>query len=166
MRSRAVRGSVWPTPNTIGDGKLPCNQAVTLTRDGCLPHPRRLTRRRSATYHWGLRTPLEWAAGLPLHNKVLLGLATTVFVVELVFRRVAPKSAAYRKWTAAFQFIGSIWTGLILSIVYFTTVSIIGIAMRLLGKDPLDRSLAQEPSFWRAHEPNPLGPVAASRHQF
>lgn len=97
---------------------------------------------------------------------MLLGLATTVLVVELVFRRMAPHSAAYRKWTSAFQFIGSIWTGVILSIVYFTTVSVIGIAMRLLGKDPLDRTLAPEPSFWRAHDPNPLGPVAAARHQF
>jgi hypothetical protein len=38
--------------------------------------------------------------------------------------------------------------------------------MRLFGKDPLDRSLRPEPSFWRPHEPNPLGPSAAARHQF
>ena len=97
---------------------------------------------------------------------MLLTLATTVLVVELLFRRLAPHSAAYRKWQAAFVFIGKIWTGVILSIVYFTTVSIIGIAMRLLRKDPLDRTLRAEPSFWRAHEPNPLGPAAAVRHQF
>jgi hypothetical protein len=108
----------------------------------------------------------SWAAGLPLHNKVLLVLATTVLVVELLFRRVAPHSPAYRKWTAAFQFVGSVWTAIILSIVYFASVSIVGIAMRLLGKDPLDRSLRDEPTFWRTHEPNPLGPRAAARHQF
>ena len=108
----------------------------------------------------------SWATRLPLHNKVLLGLATTVLVVELVFRRVAPRSAAYRKWTAAFRFVGSIWTAVILSMVYFLSVSVIGLAMRLLGKDPLDRSLRDEPTFWRAHEPNPLGPRAAARHQF
>jgi hypothetical protein len=113
-----------------------------------------------------LPNPLSWAAGLPLHNKVLLGLATTVLVVELIFRRVAPRSAAYRKWTAAFVVIGSVWTAIILAIVYFASVSIVGIAMRVLGKDPLDRGLRAEPSFWRAHEPNPLGPRAASRHQF
>ena len=38
--------------------------------------------------------------------------------------------------------------------------------MRLLGKDPLDRRLKPEPTFWRRHEPNPLGPEAAARHQF
>ena len=109
---------------------------------------------------------VAWAHGLPTHTRILLTLATTVFVVELIFRRVAPRSAAYRKWTAAFVVIGSIWTAIILSIVYFASVSIVGIAMRLLGKDPLDRGLRPEPSFWRAHEPNPLGPRAASRHQF
>ena len=108
----------------------------------------------------------SWAAGLPLHTKVLLDLATTVLVIELVFRRVAPRSAAYRKWTAAFVVIGSVWTAIILSIVYFVSVSIVGIGMRLLGKDPLDRGLKAEPTFWRMHEPNPLGPRAASRHQF
>jgi len=38
--------------------------------------------------------------------------------------------------------------------------------MRLFGKDPLDRKLKAEPTFWREHEPNPLGPAAAVRHQF
>jgi hypothetical protein len=107
-----------------------------------------------------------WALGLPTHTRILLTLATTVLLVELAFRRFAPRSAAYRKWTAAFVVIGSIWTAVILSIVYFASVSIVGIGMKLLGKDPLDRGLAPEPSFWRNHEPNPLGPRAASRHQF
>jgi hypothetical protein len=108
----------------------------------------------------------SWAAGLPLHNKILLTLATCVLLGELAFRRFAPRSDAYRKWTAAFQFVGSIWTAVILSLVYFLSVSVIGLLMRLLGKDPLDRSLRAEPSFWRTHEPNPLGPRAAARHQF
>lgn len=105
-------------------------------------------------------------AALPLHTKVLLGVATTVLVVELLFRRFAPESAAYRRWTAGVRKVGEVWTAVILSIVYFTTVAVVGIAMRLLGKDPLDRSLADEPTFWRPHEPNPLGPAQATRHQF
>ena len=109
---------------------------------------------------------VAWAFGLPTHTRILLTLATTVLLVELAFRRFAPRSAAYRKWTAAFVVVGSIWTAIILSIVYFVSVSVVGIAMRLLGKDPLDRTLRPEPTFWRTHEPNPLGPRAASRHQF
>jgi hypothetical protein len=38
--------------------------------------------------------------------------------------------------------------------------------MRLMGRDPLDRTLAPEPTWWRRHDPNPLGPQAAARHQF
>ena len=109
---------------------------------------------------------VAWAFGLPTHTRILLTLATTVLLVELAFRRFAPRSAAYRKWTAAFVVVGSIWTAIILSIVYFVSVSVVGIGMRLLGKDPLDRGLKPEPTFWRTHEPNPLGPRAASRHQF
>ena len=105
-------------------------------------------------------------AALPLHTKVLFGIATTVLVVELLFRALAPKSAAYRRWTAAVEKVGMVWTAVLLSLVYFTTLAVIGIAMRALGKDPLDRSLRDEPTFWRPHEPNPLGPVAAARHQF
>jgi hypothetical protein len=97
---------------------------------------------------------------------VLLTLATTVFLVELAFRRIAPGSAAYRRWTAAFKAVGQVWTAVILCIVYFVSVAFVSVLMKLLGKDPLDRSLDTEPSFWRRHEPNPLGPMAAARHQF
>jgi hypothetical protein len=127
---------------------------------------RQFDRFMADAYHRGLPNPLSWAAGLPPHTKVLLGLATTVLVVEILFRRFAPGSAAYRKWTAAFVVIGSIWTAVILSIVYFVSVSVVGIGMKLFGKDPLDRGLAPEASFWRDHEPNPLGPRASTRHQF
>jgi hypothetical protein len=106
-----------------------------------------------------------WFAGLSLRGK-LLAFATVVVLVELGLRRFAPKSKAYARWTGFFQGIGSVWTALILSIVYLLSVGPIGLVMRLFGHDPLDRRLAPEPSFWRAHEPNPLGPERAVRHQF
>ncbi len=108
----------------------------------------------------------HWFAALPVHKQVLLALAFSVFFAELAFRRFAPKSALYRKWTAGFQAVGHFWTAIILSIVYFGTVSVISVFQRAFGTDPLDRTLAPEPSFWRPHEPNPLGPIAAARHQF
>jgi len=107
----------------------------------------------------------DWFAGLSLRYKVL-SFATIVVLVELGFRRLGPKSRAYARWTRFFQGIGSVWTAVLLSIVYLLSVGPIGIVMRLLGKDPLDRGLAPEPSFWRAHDPNPLGPERAARHQF
>jgi Saxitoxin biosynthesis operon protein SxtJ len=104
-------------------------------------------------------------AGLPLRWKVL-AFATVVVLVELAFRRFAPRSGAYKRWTAVFEGIGKVWTGVLLAVIYLVSVGPIGLVMRLAGKDPLDRALAPESTFWRTHEPNPLGPGAAVRHQF
>ena len=105
-------------------------------------------------------------AALPPHTRFLLALATTVFVIELVLRRFARESAFYRRWTHVFVTIGHFWTAIILGIIYFLTVSVISLLMKLFAPDLLDRGLAAEPTFWRPHEPNPLGPEAAARHQF
>ena len=110
-------------------------------------------------------TALAWTAGLVWRHK-LLAFATLVVLVELMFRRFAPKSRLYGRWTAFFKAVGSVWTAVLLGFIYVLSVGPIGVVMRLLGKDPLDRSLAREASFWRAHQPNPLGPEQAARHQF
>lgn len=109
---------------------------------------------------------LNWFARRSPFQKGLLGFATTVFLIELLLRRVARDTKLYAGWTKFFQAIGKVWTAVILSVVYVGSVGIIGVIMRLLGKDPLDRTLAPEPTFWRAHEPNPLGAERAARHQF
>jgi hypothetical protein len=103
--------------------------------------------------------------GLPVRWKVL-AFASLVVVIEVAFRRVAPDSRGYELWTRFFQGIGKVWTAVILSVVYFVSVSLVGLGLRLVRRDPLDRSLAREPSFWRSHDKNPLGAVAAARHQF
>lgn len=108
----------------------------------------------------------QWFAALPPHKQGLLLLACSVLVVELAFRRFAPRSRAYAKWTGFFLAVGHIWSVVILTVIYLLSVGPVSAGMRLFGKDPLDRSLAPEPTFWRSHEPNPLGPQAAARHQF
>jgi hypothetical protein len=108
----------------------------------------------------------EHLLALSTFKKGLLTFATSVFLIEVIFRRVAPASKAYAAWTKFFQGIGKVWTAVILSVVYVFSVGLIGVFMKIFGRDPLDRSLAAEPSFWRKHEPNPLGPAAAVRHQF
>jgi hypothetical protein len=108
---------------------------------------------------------LAWLVDLPLRWKIL-AFATTVVLIELAFRRLAPRSRAYAVWTRFFQGLGTVWTAVILAIVYVFSVGPVGLVMRLAGRDPLDRRLMPEPSFWRAHEPNPLGPERAARHQF
>jgi membrane-associated protease RseP (regulator of RpoE activity) len=108
---------------------------------------------------------LGWFGDLPLRIE-LLALATLVVLVELGLRRFAPKSGAYRRWTGFFQAIGSLWTAILLAIVYVLSVGPVGLVMRLMGNDPLDRRLTPEVSFWRAHEPSPLGTERAALHQF
>jgi len=112
-----------------------------------------------------LQAAVGWFFDLPLRYKVL-AFATAVVLVELAFRRLAPRSRAYGRWTGFFQGIGRVWTAVLLAIVYVFSVGPVGLVMRLIGHDPLDRRLVPEPSFWRAHEPNPLGPERAARHQF
>jgi hypothetical protein len=118
------------------------------------------------TVHDVLARMAHWFAGLPTYKQVLLAVATTMFVVELILRRFAAGTPLYKKWTALFEGIGAFWSAIILSLVYFVSVAGIWVFVKLLGKDLLDRRLTKEPSFWRVHEPNPLGPMAASRHQF
>ena len=108
----------------------------------------------------------HWFAALPPYKQGLLLLATTMFVVELILRRFARGTVLYKRWTAFFEGLGAFWSAVILSIVYFVSVASIWFFMKLAGKDLLDRKLTPEPSFWRAHEPNPLGPLVAARHQF
>lgn len=105
-------------------------------------------------------------AAWPTHRKVLFGAAVTVFLVELAFRRFAPDSLAYARWKRVFEAVGKVWTGVILSVIYFISVAGVSAFMRLFGRDPLDRKLDPEPTWWRKHDPNPLGPQAAARHQF
>jgi len=112
-----------------------------------------------------LPAALAWFAALSWRWK-LVGLATIMVLVELGLRRFAPKSRAYALWTGFFEGLGKLWTAVLLAIVYVFSVGPTGLVMRLFGHDPLDRRLAPEPSFWRAHEPNPLGPERAARHQF
>jgi hypothetical protein len=105
-------------------------------------------------------------AAFPTHTKVLLTVATTVLVGELFLRRFFPRSRVYAVWKRVFEKVGVFWTAVILSLVYFLSVSLVSLGMRLFGKDPLDRALQGELSFWRRHEPNPLGPRASVSHQF
>ena len=99
------------------------------------------------------------------HHKVLT-LACFILLTELAFRQFARNSKAYARWKAFFETLGAFWTAILLSVVYALSVGPISLVMRLIGRDPLDRSLQGESSFWRRHEPNPLGPEASARHQF
>jgi hypothetical protein len=105
-------------------------------------------------------------AHLPTHTKVLLTFATCVLLVELAFRRFGPRSKAYARWTRGVEAVGAVWTAVLLSVVYLVSVGPVSLFMKLTHKDLLDRAAGADPTFWKAHEPNPLGALAAARHQF
>src|SRR5262245_13855082 len=111
----------------------------------------------------------SWLAPWWLNRKpllrVLLASGTLMTTVELSLGQY-PKSPAHVRWTRFVHGIGAVWTSVILSVVYAVAVGPIGVIMKVFRQDPLDRRLAPEPSFWRGHQSNPLGPEAAARHQF
>ena len=113
-----------------------------------------------------LSTIGEWYLNRPLATRVLIGFAVTVFLIEVALRLVAPRSRFYAGWKRAFEAIGHVWAMVILSIIYIIAVGPVSIGMRLRRRDMLDRALGGGRSAWRTHEPNPLGPDAAARHQF
>lgn len=113
-----------------------------------------------------LSTVDRWFSGLSLHWKIVLTLVVVVALLELGVGRLAPRSRVFRAWKALVEGVGAAWTAVLLSIIYVLSVGPVSLAMRLFAKDPLDRKLDPEPSFWRAHDANPLGADAASRHQF
>ena len=106
-----------------------------------------------------------WLAALSTRGKILVA-ASLILAIELAFRYLAPKSVAYKRWTGLFEAIGSVWTAVLLAVIYLLSVGPMSLLNRAFGKDPLDRALSPEPSFWRRHEPNPLGVEASTRHQF
>ena len=114
---------------------------------------------------WFMSRP-EWYMGLPIHKKFFWALIATMVVVEFGVGKIWPKSAFYKKWQHGVEAVGSVWTAVILSIVYALSVGPISLFMKLFGKDPLDRRVEKGRSAWHAHEPNPLGALAAARHQF
>jgi hypothetical protein len=116
----------------------------------------------------------DWVTAHPV-KRSLQFLFLCVLLTEIVLRVFFAGSEAAKAWTGFFtrvsnswilQFLAKFWTGVILSVVYFLTLPFITLFQRLSGSDPLDRGLKPEPSFWRKHEANPLGPKASARHQF
>lgn len=105
-------------------------------------------------------------AAWPLFFKILIGFAFTAAITDIVLKRFAPDSVVYARFRHGMEAVAAFWTAIILSIVYFLSVALVNIGLRVAGKDPLDRSLAPEPTFWRPHDPNPLGTMQAARVQF
>ena len=65
----------------------------------------------------------------------------------------------HRFWMGMAEALGWFNTRLLLSLVYFLMMTPIGIVMRMVGRDPLNRRLNDRPSYWlkTTHRANPRG---------
>lgn len=80
------------------------------------------------------------------HALLFPGIIALVFVTGTRYDLLRP---FYRQWMKAAHFIGSIITGLVLSILFYLVFAPIGILLRLLRKDLLDQKIDHTVnSYW------------------
>ncbi len=60
-----------------------------------------------------------------------------------------------RRWMAMAAVVGAFNARVILTVAYYLIVTPVGLAMRLFGKDPLDRRLGTGDSYWHRRSPKP-----------
>jgi hypothetical protein len=95
--------------------------------------------------------PLSLAAGLFL----LSGLAVP-----------AALRVPYGLWMYLARVLGWVNTRLLLGLVFYTLFTVIGVAMRLLGRDPLQRRWEpSRPSYWQPRHQT-VAPRDHFKHQF
>lgn len=84
---------------------------------------------------------LQWT-----HAVLLPGIVTLIFLTA--FRRDLLKRF-YVRWMQVAHAIGTVITGVILSLVFYAVFAPAGILLRLFGKDFLDRKFdTTAPSYW------------------
>lgn len=106
----------------------------------------------------GLATLVAWRRGWAVEG-LPAGLAIAAFLLALAGIAVPTRlKPLYRLWMGVAVFLGYLMTRVLLTLVFFLVVTPIGLALRLLGKDPLDRSPdVKATSFWKIRE-EPPGP--------
>ena len=61
--------------------------------------------------------------------------------------------AFYKQWMKAAHFIGGVVTAVILSFIFYCVFSVVGIILRVMGKDLLHQTIdRQAKSYWRMRE--------------
>ena len=87
--------------------------------------------------------------------QVIHGVAAAFLIVGLVVPIVL--TPIYFPWMWLARILAFINTHLLLGIVFYTLFTFIGLCMRLLGRDPLDRKiLPDSDSYWQRRDPSLL----------
>jgi len=98
--------------------------------------------------------PVAFRGELP--RSWVLILAGSLIAVGLAAPRAL--KPVHRWWMRLGHALGWVNTRLLLGTVYFLVLTPIGAAMRLIGRDPLDRRLGDRASYWK-----PRGPTRDSK---
>lgn len=80
---------------------------------------------------------------------------------------IAPKRLrpVHRLWMAGAHALGLFNTRILMGLVYFLVITPMGMIMRLVGRDALDRQLKDRPSYWIEREQH-ADSVAAMERRF
>lgn len=97
-----------------------------------------------------LRHP-SWAALGPAAH-ALLAVACACLLLALA----APLAlvVVYRPWMRVARVLGRVSSTLLLTVVFFTVVTPLGLVMRLFGWDPFGLRRARDASFWHRRDPS------------
>ena len=80
------------------------------------------------------------------HSVLFLCIIALILVTTIQYRLLRP---VYKQWMKVAHFIGSVITGLILSILFYLVFGIAGIVLRLMGKDLLGQKIDRDAhSHW------------------
>lgn len=102
--------------------------------------------------------------GFNTANAVWFGSAGALLAVTIVnYSWLRP---LYQRWMKAAAGIGAVISGVILGVLFYGVFGLIGIILRLMGKDLLNQRIEREKAtYWVAREPDQRG-VERYRHQF
>jgi saxitoxin biosynthesis operon SxtJ-like protein len=104
-----------------------------------------------------------WRFGAETAAKVIW---TTAGAIALLYYAIPPlRKPLYLGWIYATFPIGWTISHLLLALIYYLIFTPVGLAMRLFGRDPLQRRFDREaPTYWIEH--NPAGDPARYFRQF
>ena len=92
-----------------------------------------------------------WKFDAPVAAKVTWGIGLGIAVV---YYAVPPlRRAIYVGWMYAFWPLGWVFSHVIMGVTYYLVITPIGLILRLLGKDPMQRRFDREArTYWTPHE--------------
>ncbi len=85
----------------------------------------------------------------PAHFMLLPCIIALIFVTAVRYSLLPP---LYRLWMKGIHFIGSIITGIVLSVLFYLGFGIAGIVLRIMGKDLLDQKIDPDASSYWIHK--------------